>query len=738
MYFWEHYTFIMARFPHFYQLDAMDCGPTCLKMIAAHYGKQVGIQSLRDKSYITREGVSLLGISDAANSIGLRNVGARISYEQLIKDAPMPIIAHWKQNHFVVVYKATKEKVWVADPGKGLVVYSKQEFLDGWIGTISKGEEKGLCMMLEPTPEFYKLKDEKANRTSFKFLFSYVKPYRKYLLQLLLGLLLGSVFMLAMPFLTQSLVDVGIKNNDLGFVSIVLIAQLVLFVSSSSVEIIRSWILLHLSTRINISLISDFLLKLMKLPIGFFNTKLVGDLLQRIGDHDRIERFLTSTTLSAAFSVFNIVVFSIVLLVYSWMIFLVFLVGVVVYFLWIQLFMIRRRKLDFEKFEQRSKNHSKLIELINGIQEIKLNNVETQKRWEWENIQANLFKVNIKSLSLTQLQDQGASYIIRFANILATFLAARFVIMGDITLGAMLAIIYILGQLNGPIAQLLEVVQTAQDAKISLERLNEIHEKEEEEDAGEKLERVPENASIILDNVSFQYEGPRSPYVLKDISVEIPAGKTTAIVGMSGSGKTTLMKLLLGFFKPVAGEIKIGEVAIDEISSKVWRSECGAVMQDGFLFSDSIANNVAVGDSVVDKQRLHQAVNMAAIEEHIESLPLKYNTKIGQDGMGLSQGQKQRLLIARAIYKDPSYLFFDEATNALDSKNERRVVENINNFSSGRTAVVIAHRLSTVKNADQILVLEQGAVVESGSHLELIAKKGRYFNLVKEQLELGS
>ena len=728
----------MRKFPHYYQLDAMDCGPTCLKMIAAHYGKQVGIQFLRDQSFITREGVSLLGISDAANAIGLRNVGARLSFEQLVKDAPMPLIAHWQQKHFVVVYKITAEKVWVADPGKGKVVYTKQEFLDGWIGTITNGEEKGLCLILEPTPEFFDLKDENTNRASFKFLFSYLKPYKKYLLQLVLGLLLGSVFMLVMPFLTQSIVDVGIRNKDLSFVTMVLVAQLVLFVSSSSVEIIRSWILLHLSTRINISLISDFLLKLMKLPIGFFNTKLIGDLLQRINDHDRIERFLTSTTLSAAFSIFNILIFSIVLLVYSWAIFLVFLLGVILYFVWIQFFMVKRRKLDFEKFEQRSKNHGKLIELINGIQEIKLNNVETEKRWEWENIQANLFKVNIKTLTLTQLQDQGASYIMRFANILATFLAARFVIEGQITLGAMLAITYIIGQLNGPIAQLLDVFQTAQDAKISLERLNEIHEKEEEEDAKQKVEQVENNASIQLYNVSFQYEGPRSPFVLKDINVTIPAGKTTAIVGMSGSGKTTLMKLLLGFYKPVAGEIKVGEHLLGDLSGKMWRSKCGVVMQDGFLFSDTIANNVAVSTESVNKERLYHAVKMAAIEEHIESLPLKYNTKIGQDGMGLSQGQKQRLLIARAIYKDPEFLFFDEATNALDSKNERFVVENINRFAAGRTAVVIAHRLSTVRNADQILVLEQGQIVESGSHKQLIAQKGKYFNLVKEQLELGN
>lgn len=728
----------MSKFPHFFQLDAMDCGPTCIRMVARYYGKTYTVQTLRERSSITREGVSMLGISDAADSIGLRNVGVRIPFEKLENEVPLPSVVHWQQKHFVVVYKVKKDKVWVADPAKGLITYTKREFLNGWIGTRTDGQAMGLCLLLEPTPEFFSFADEKPNRSSFRFLLAYLYPYKKYIGQLFLGLLLGSLFLLIFPFLTQAVVDIGINNSDLGFITLVLVAQLILFVSITSVEVIRSWILLHLSTRINISLISDFLLKLMKLPIGFFDSKLIGDLLQRIGDQSRIERFLTTSSLNILFSIFNLIVFSIVLVIYSWQIFLIFLIGTLLYLLWIQLFMNKRRKLDYLRFEQRSKNQSKLIELINGIQEIKLNNCEKQKRWEWEAIQASLFRVNLKSLSLSQTQDQGAAFILRLVTILTTFLAARFVIDGQITLGAMLAITYIIGQLNGPIDQILSFIQTAQDAKISLERFGEIHDKKDEEELGKgRIEELPQLHSLTLSKVAYQYEGPRSPFVLKEIDLEIPQGKTTAIVGLSGSGKTTLMKLLLGFFDPVEGDISVGSVKLTNLSGKVWRSNCGVVMQDGFLFSDSIAGNIAVGEEFVDKALLYQSVEMACIREFIETLPLGYNTKIGQDGVGLSQGQRQRILIARAIYKQPEFLFFDEATNALDAQNERTVIENINKFSIGRTVLVIAHRLSTVKNADQIVVLDGGKIVERGVHKTLIDAKGKYYHLVKDQLELG-
>ncbi|HPS12502.1 MAG TPA: peptidase domain-containing ABC transporter, partial [Prolixibacteraceae bacterium] len=707
----------MAKFPHFFQLDAMDCGPTCLRMIAAYYGKSFSIQTLREKCSITREGVSLLGISDAANAIGLRNVGVKISFSKLSGEAPLPCIVHWRNKHFVVVYKVTKDNVWVADPGRGLITYTIEEFMKGWLGPNFNAEEMGLCMLLEPTPDFYAQEDEKPDRNSFTYLFAHLKPYKKYIRQLILGMVLGSLFLLIFPFLTQAVVDIGINNNDLSFISLVLIAQLILFVSITSVELIRGWILLHLGTRVNISLISEFLLKLMKLPIGFFNSKLIGDLLQRIGDQSRIERFLTTSTLNILFSIFNLIIFSIVLIIYSWKIFLVFIVGTILYLLWIQLFMKKRRKLDYMRFEQYSKNQSKLIELINGIQEIKLNNCETQKRWEWENIQARLFAVNTKSLALGQAQDQGAAFIMRLVSIFSTFLAARYVIDGHLTLGAMLAITYIIGQMNSPVDQLLNFMQTAQDAKISLERFGEIHRLDNEEPEGKALiEDFPSNHTITLTNLSFQYEGSRSPFVLKDINLEIPEGKTTAVVGTSGSGKTTLMKMILGFFEPVEGEVKIGPTKLKNLSGKLWRSKCGVVLQDGYLFSDTIANNIAVGQEFIDKKRLFHAAEMACIRKFIESLPLGYNTKIGQDGIGLSQGQRQRLLIARAIYKQPDYLLFDEATNALDAENERMVIGNINRFSEGRTVIVIAHRLSTVKNADQIVVLDNGEIVERGTH----------------------
>ncbi len=752
----------MLRFPFYKQLDAMDCGPTSLRMIAKHYGKAYTLQSLREKSYITREGVSLLGISDAAEAIGFRTMGVRFSFEKLVEEAPLPCIVHWKQNHFVVVYKIKSKRVnkltskqvdkltgkrvdssatiYVSDPAHGLIEYTKDEFLKGWLSTKTDGEDKGIALLLEPTSDFYNKDDEtKKNKANFSFLFSYLRPHKKFIIQLILGLLLGSMLQLIFPFLTQSIVDFGISTQNLSFIYLVLIAQLVLFLSRTTVEFVRSWILLHISTRINISIISDFLIKLMKLPIGFFDTKMIGDLMQRIGDHQRIQNFLTSSSLSILFSFVNLIIFGVVLALYNMYIFAVFLFASIIYVLWVLIFMKKRRELDFKRFAQMSDNQSNLYQMITGMQEIKLNNCEKQKRWEWERIQAKLFKVSIKSLSLSQYQQAGAVVINESKNIIISFLAAKAVISGNMTLGMMLAVQYIIGQLNSPIEQLIGFMQSAQDAKISLERLGEIHNKEDEENPDEaKISIFPENKTININNLTFQYEGPHSEVVLNELNLKIPESKTTAIVGMSGSGKTTLVKLMLGFYKPTKGEIRVGDILLENFSSRMWRQKCGAVMQDGFIFSDTIAKNIAVSDEIIDKQKLLHAVKVANIQDLIEGLPLGYNTKIGQEGHGLSQGQKQRILIARAVYKDPEFIFFDEATNALDANNEMVIMKNLEEFFKGKTVVVVAHRLSTVKNADQIVVLNKGKISELGTHGDLVALKGEYYNLVKNQLELGN
>ncbi len=728
----------MIKFPSFQQHDAMDCGPTCIRMVAKYYGKNFTLEDLRARSFITREGVSLLGISDAAESIGFRTMGIRTTFEQLKTQAPLPCIVHWDQEHFVVVYQIKKGKVFVSDPAFGKITYSEPEFKEHWLATVTDGEQKGICLLLQPTPEFYKAEDEEVNRTGFRFLFNYMRPYRKLTVQLLLGFLLGSIIQLILPFLTQSIVDIGINNQDVSFIYLVLIAQLVLIISRMSVEFIRSWILLHISTRINISIISDFLAKLMKLPLGFFDTKMVGDIMQRIDDHRRVERFLTAESISILFSIFSLVIFAIVLVIYSVKIFLIFIVGSVLYFLWVYLFMNKRRQLDFKRFAQLSDNQSKIVQLIHGMQEIKLNNYEKEKRWEWERIQARLFRVNVKSLALEQYQDAGSVFINETKNVFITIIAATSVISGGITLGMMLAIMYIIGQLNTPLKQLVRFMHSAQDAKISLERLGEIHEKEDEEKFGEdKATILPENHSISISNLTFQYEGPRSPKVLNNINLDIQANETTAIVGVSGSGKTTLVKLLLGFYNPVEGEVKVGGIRLQNFSQKVWRQKCGVVLQDGYIFSDSIAKNITVSSENIDKERLLNAVQMANIQDFVESLPLGYNTKIGQEGVGLSQGQKQRILIARAIYKNPDFLFFDEATNALDANNEKVIMKNLGEFTKGKTTIVVAHRLSTVKNANQIVVIDKGEIVEKGKHDELIKLKGKYYHLVKDQLELG-
>ncbi|MBL7112748.1 MAG: peptidase domain-containing ABC transporter [Bacteroidales bacterium] len=728
----------MASFPFFKQLDSMDCGPTCLRMIAKYYGRSFNLQTLREKCFISREGVSLLGISDAAESIGFRTVGVSLSPEKLISQAPLPLVVHWKQNHFVIVYKTKKGKVYVADPAFGTITYSQAEFMDQWVSSVKEGEKRGHALLLEPTPDFYVQEGETIKKTNFRFLFSYLKPYKKFITQLILGVILGSLLQLLFPFLIQSIVDVGINNQDIGFIYLILIAQFVLFIGRASVDFIRGWILLHLSTRINIFLISDFLIKLMKLPMGFFDIKIIGDILQRITDHRRIEHFLTTSSLNILFSLANFLVFGIVLAIYSLKILLLFVAGSTLYFLWLSIFMKRRRELDFRRFRQMSENQSQLIQLISGIQEIKLYNAEKQKRWEWENIQSTLFRVNIKTLSLKQYQEAGGVFINESKNILITILAATAVINGDMTLGMMLAISYIIGQLNGPIEQMINFMHITQDARISLERLGEIHEYDDEESADKSSMLIfPDKKNIEIKDLSFQYEGPRSARVISKLNLSIPENSVTAIVGVSGSGKTTLIKLMLGFYPPTEGEIFIGDALLASLSNQQWRSKCGAVMQDGFIFTDTIAKNITLGDEQIDKTKLLNAVRIANIKDFIESLPNGYNTKVGAHGHALSGGEKQRVLIARAVYKDPEFLFIDEGTSSLDAENEKVIINNLNEIFTGKTVVVVAHRLSTVKDAGQIVVLEKGSIVEQGRHQELIDKKGSYYNLVKNQLELG-
>jgi ATP-binding cassette, subfamily B, bacterial len=740
-------------FPFHHQLDAMDCGAAGLRMVAEFYGRRYSLQQLRQRTYIDREGVSARGIVIAAEGIGLRALPIKVSFQSVdnqgdgLKDAPLPCIAHWQQKHFVVVHKITKKWVWVADPARGKVKFSHAEFQRNW---CSDGQ-KGIAILLEPTPDFYTQEGDKVNRKGFGFLLNYLRPYRRLTTQLLVGMLVASLIQFLFPFLTQAVVDVGIENQDLGFVWLILFAQLMLFAGQTTVRFLQNWILLHIGTRVNISLVSDFLVRLMAQPISFFDAKMTGDLLQRIGDHRRIEEFMTVSTLNILFSAFNLVIFGGVLAVYNLRIFAIFLISSLLYVAWIFLFLKKRADADLMKFRALSDNQGAIIELIQGMQEIKLQNSEHKRRYGWVHIQARLFRANVRSLSVTQWQDAGAQFIAQIKDIFIIAIAAAAVIEGSMTLGMMLATMFILGQLNVPLQQIITFVRSAQDAKMSLERLAEIHGEPDKliENGSNGVVsplgqigsmRTANSLPLTLENLSFRYN-PLSDFVLKNINLTIPAGKVTAIVGTSGSGKTTLVKLLLGFYEPNIGALKAGQSFLKNMPPDEWRASCGAVMQDGFVFSDSIASNIAESEAdwqAIDHKKLLKAVQVAHIQEFIENMPLGYNTIVGAKGNGLSQGQRQRLLIARAVYKEPDYLFFDEATNALDAHTEKIITENLTQFFQGKTVVVVAHRLSTVKNADQIVVLERGEIVEVGIHEELSKKRGAYYQLVKEQLELGA
>lgn len=726
------------KFPFYHQHDANDCGPTCLRMIAAHYGKRYSLEYICEQACFIRTGISLLGISEAAERLGFRAIGAKIDFTKLEK-VPMPCIVYWNQRHFVVVYQIDNKKgiVSIADPAQGLLKLSIEEFCDCWMNT-DRDNGKGAVLLLEPTSSFYKKEAPLEHKGNFLSLLQYLRQYKNLIFQLVLGLSFGSLLQLILPFLTQATVDIGIKNQNLHFVYVILLAQLMLTISGSALGFVRGWILLHIGTRVNIALISDFLTKLMKLPIGYFDSKMTGDLLQRIGDHDRIQLFLTSSSLNILFSIFNVLIFGIVLCLYSLRIFLLFLAGSLIYYFWIQLFMRKRAEIDHRTFSQQAAHQSNIVQLITGMQEIRLNNCERRKLWEWQNIQAKLFNLRIKSLVIGQYQESGAILINQVKNILITFIVAESVIKGDMTLGMMLSVQYIIGQMNGPIDQLITFFKQTQDAKLSFERLSEIRSKEDEETTDmNKLQEIPTGEDIQFKEVCFAYNRTSAGQnVLEHINFTIPAHKQTAIVGMSGSGKTTLIKLLLGYYPVKEGHIYLGEKELEAYSWKAWRRICGVVTQDGFIFSDTIARNIAPGVETIDKEKLEIAVTLANIKEFIESRPLSYNTKIGSEGDGLSQGQKQRILIARAIYKDPEFVFFDEATNALDANNEKKIMNNLNTFFEGRTVLIIAHRLSTVRYADQIIVLDQGRIVEIGNHDELIDKQGAYYKLVKNQLEL--
>ncbi|MBS1522125.1 MAG: peptidase domain-containing ABC transporter [Bacteroidetes bacterium] len=738
------------NYPFSKQLDSYDCGPTCLQMVAEFYGKKINLDFLREQCYITREGVSLLGISQAAEKIGFRTLMVKVGLDVLKEEVPMPVILHWNQEHFVVLYKIKIKSPTpsnrngslyiIADPAHGITKLKEEDFLKFW--QTSEGN-KGIALLLEPTASFYdKHNYDSWDKSDWRFLLTYLKPFKKPIAMLLLCMCLSVGVTIALPYFTQGLIDKGVVGKSYSLIVLFILSQFVLYAGSTMLDVFRGWILLHMNAKISLSIISDFLKKLMHLPIKFFDSKSVGDVSQRINDHHKIETFLTSDIISTMFSSLQIVVLSSILLTYKFTIWVAFIVFSASAIIWMFLFQKKRKQLDYVRFTQNKATQEKLFELVVGMQEIKLYGSEQEKRWEWEFLQIRQYKLNIKGLKLEQYQQTGFFFFSHLKNLVVSFLSAIAVMENQLSLGIMLSISFIIGQTNGPLQQLIQFFKSAQDANLSFSRLQEVHQKEDEEQEGlydlQKKEILSIHEDICIKNLNFQYQGPRSPYVLKDINLVIPKGKITAIVGASGSGKTTLLKLLLGFYEPSGGQIELGDYGLQDFSPKWWRGQCGTVMQDGYIFNDTIAKNIVVDGSFPDTERFKRAVYVSNVEEFVEQLPLGFNTKIGTSGVGLSGGQKQRILIARSVYKDPNYLLFDEATSSLDATNETSIMDRLDTFFIGKTVIVVAHRLSTVKNADQIVVLEKGRIVEIGNHTSLTINKGVYYELVKNQLELGS
>ncbi len=716
----------------------MDCGATCLRMVARHFGRNYSLDYLREITYIGKQGVDLLSISEAAEKIGLQTLAVRVSVNRLISDLPLPCIAHWDEDHFVVVYGVKGDTILVADPAKGKRKLNVQEFLNHWAEEEEGGVQVGVLLLLQTTPEFFAREGETVDRSRIRYLLPYFTRNRQLMMQLGVGLVLGMLIQLLVPFLLKAIIDVGINRVDVNFIVIATLALGVLLISQLGVELFRSWILLHVGARVNINLVSDFLIQLTKMPLRFFETRLTGDLLQRIADNERVQRFLTSTSLMSVFSFLTFFAFVAILAIWSPIILTIFLAGTLAAVAWVALVGRWRRKSDYQQFDQLTQNQGSLMELINGMRDIKLHNAEKQKRWAWERIQAKLFRIGLETRQLEQLQRTGSAFFNEGKNLLIIAVAANLVIDGEMTLGMMVAIMYIVGTQQAPINRIVEFLRSFQEARLSLERMNEIHLRENQEDlAHQAVTLLPERADLVLEKVTFQYHGPGSKKVLKNVSLRIPKGKTTAVVGTSGSGKTTLIKLLMNLYQPTEGVVRLGDISLQNIDNRLWRSKCGGVLQDGYIFQDTIARNIALGDEIIDQKKLLRAVKAANIQSFVEALPLGYNTVVGREGQGLSEGQKQRLLIARMVYKDPEYLFLDEATMALDPYNEMLIMENLEDIFRSATKVIVAHRMSTIIEADNIIVLEDGELVEQGTHQELSYVQGAYYQLVKNQIELG-